>query len=174
VTREPIYLAGETRAARTYDPRAAEALQRAAGYRICTREEYERMRRPGGGRQALTELDYKQCKGCEWLKTRYGVLGCRHPRKPAQPNCPFDTRQQEPALAPCDYPAWRDPKRGRVYAVTCGISSGTVWMTAWITVSGSCPRYVTKYLPLRDTRDEAVADLRRYAQARGWEEVATP
>ena len=45
MTREPIYLIGQTGAARTCDPRAAEALQRAAGYRTCTHEEYEaRMR----------------------------------------------------------------------------------------------------------------------------------
>jgi hemolysin-activating ACP:hemolysin acyltransferase len=54
----------------------------------------------------------------------------------------------------------------RVLFVSDGISGGRTWFTAWRKPSGSSRRFITPHLPQRKTRDEAQADLDRFALAR--------
>lgn len=129
----------------------------------------------------------KSCKGCEWFRRpRYGRASCSNPnwrrmREDARQAmvggrtlCKHDTRKQSPMLTCGDHTPWRDPKTGRVYAVSCGFSGGRTWYTAHAQVRGGRPRFTSPALPVRQTREEALEDLRRYAQAKGWEEVGTP
>lgn len=48
---------------------------------------------------------------------------------------------------------------------------GTTWMTCYRKPNGSLRRVKTKFLPLRDSKEQAQADLDRYAEMRGMEEV---
>jgi len=57
----------------------------------------------------------------------------------------------------------------RILFVSDGISHGTTWMTVYQKPSGALKRVVSKFLPLRKTREEAQADLDRFAKARGLE-----
>lgn len=55
-------------------------------------------------------------------------------------------------------------KQGFLF-VSDGISNGRTWSTYYRTRTGSLRRL--KMMPLRQTREEAQADLDAYAQARG-------
>ena len=125
----------------------------------------------------------KACKGCEFYRTFYGQSACMHPtwarRSPAEMEgiqagtylCGYDTRRQHPTLTEHDHTPWRDPKTGRVYVVSCGFSKGRNWYTAHAQVRGGRPRFTSPALPVRYTREEALENLRRYAEAKGWGEV---
>jgi len=60
---------------------------------------------------------------------------------------------------------------GRMLMVSDGISGGQVWMTCYRKPSGGSKRLTSKHLPLRDTREEAQADLDARAAAMGWREI---
>ena len=65
---------------------------------------------------------------------------------------------------------YRD-KQGRVLYVSDGISRGEIWFTAYRKASGATKRLCVAALPIRDTRQEAQADLDRYAAERGMKDV---
>lgn len=69
--------------------------------------------------------------------------------------------------------AYYDRETGRKYFVSQGIGGGPgrPWFTLYENGTGSTHRLVTKALPLRDTREEAQADLDAYARKKGWKEV---
>lgn len=138
--------------------------------------------------------EHNACVGCEYWRGGYRArCVCPRLRRATQSQrealhagavpCSHDTRSKMPYLWPWERPAFRDPKTGRVYVVSSGISEGTTWMTAWAQVRTGerrhgeirtrRPRYKSPKLPLRATWEEAVEDLRRHAEARGWEEVET-
>lgn len=57
--------------------------------------------------------------------------------------------------------------QGRVLYVSPGLTNGSTWMTVYAKPNGSLKRVKSKWLPLRETREEAQADLDRYAEERG-------
>lgn len=61
--------------------------------------------------------------------------------------------------------------QGRVLYVSPALTNGTTWMTVYSKDNGSLKRVKSKWLPLRETREEAQADLGRYAEGRGLGEV---
>ena len=64
--------------------------------------------------------------------------------------------------------------QGKIIFVSCGISNGTTWMT--VSQKPGCDgthRVKSKFLPLRDSREKAQADLDRWARERGLGEVGT-
>lgn len=65
-------------------------------------------------------------------------------------------------------------ENGCLVFVSSGISKGASWMTVRQNGQGSgTHRIKSKALPLRETEEEAQADLDRYAKKKGWEEVRT-
>jgi len=64
---------------------------------------------------------------------------------------------------------------GTLFRVTSGISDGNVWMTVRIPVRshGSTHRVKSPRLPLRDTREEAQADLDSYAAEKKFRRIGT-
>lgn len=62
-------------------------------------------------------------------------------------------------------------KQGRVFFVSDGIGKGKSFGTFLRKPSGSLRRLVSVYLPMRDRRDQAEADLREYAKKNGFEDV---
>lgn len=61
--------------------------------------------------------------------------------------------------------------QNRVLFVSPGLTNGTTWMTCYQRPSGGLRRVKSKFLPLRQTREQAQADLDRWAKERGLEEV---
>lgn len=62
-------------------------------------------------------------------------------------------------------------KRGRVLFVSDGISRGRTWFTAYRLRTGGRQRFKSPVLPLRQTREEAQADLDAHARTHGLESV---
>jgi hypothetical protein len=64
----------------------------------------------------------------------------------------------------------RDTPDGRIELVyvSSGISGGEWWLTVYRALTGGTHRIKSKTLPLRDTRQEAQADLDAYAATKGW------
>lgn len=62
--------------------------------------------------------------------------------------------------------------QGKVLFVSPGLTNGTTWMTCYQKDNGALRRVKSKFLPLRDCREKAQADLDRWARERGLEEVA--
>lgn len=56
---------------------------------------------------------------------------------------------------------------GRVLYVSPALTNGTTWMTVHQKDNGSLKRVKSKWLPLRGTREQAQADLDRWAKERG-------
>lgn len=61
--------------------------------------------------------------------------------------------------------------QGRVLFVGCGLTNGTSWMTFYTKPNGSLRRVNSKFLPIRESREEAQRDLDKYAKERGLGEV---
>lgn len=60
---------------------------------------------------------------------------------------------------------------GRVLFVADGISGGKWWATYYRKPSGSLKRLASKFLPLRESRLAAEADLRLWADGAGCKEA---
>lgn len=60
----------------------------------------------------------------------------------------------------------------RVIFVSPGLTNGSNWMTCYQKPNGSLRRVKSKFLPLRDCREKAQADLDRWARGRGLEVVS--
>lgn len=60
---------------------------------------------------------------------------------------------------------------GRELFVTDGFSEGRTWFTAYKAPTGSTRRYKSPALPCRRTREEAQANLDKYAQVKGLQAV---
>ena len=58
---------------------------------------------------------------------------------------------------------------GKTVMVSQGI--GELWMTCRIKTSGSLQRVKSKFLPERDTEEEAQSDLDQYAKTMGWKKA---
>lgn len=56
--------------------------------------------------------------------------------------------------------------QGRILFVGSGISNGTSWMTLYQKSNGSLRRVKSKFLPIREMREQAQQDLDRYAEKR--------
>jgi hypothetical protein len=69
---------------------------------------------------------------------------------------------------------YRD-QQGRIVYVTCGIGSGDQyphWGSFRRKANGiSIQRVKTKFLPMRDTPEDAQADLDAYAARKGWQPI---
>lgn len=59
-----------------------------------------------------------------------------------------------------------------IVKVSAGISGGKFWMACRVKPSGALQRVKSKFLPVRNKREEAQADLDRYAEERGWPLIA--
>lgn len=55
---------------------------------------------------------------------------------------------------------------GKIVMVSQGI--GELWFTCRVKKSGSLQRIKSKFLPERDTEEEAQLDLDKYALMKGW------
>ncbi len=63
-------------------------------------------------------------------------------------------------------------ENGALVFVSCGISSGSVWMTVrQKTIRSGTHRIKSKALPTRATPADAQTDLDAYALKRGWDEA---
>ena len=60
---------------------------------------------------------------------------------------------------------------GRVLYVSPALTNGTTWMTVYSKENGSLKRVKSKWLPLRETREQAQGDLDKYAEERGMGEI---
>lgn len=60
-----------------------------------------------------------------------------------------------------------DTKSSRKYFIYDGISSGKSWGTFFRNEKGKLKRFKSILLPMRDTKEEAVKDLKNYAEKRG-------
>lgn len=58
------------------------------------------------------------------------------------------------------------------YLISDGMSMGTVWMTCVRRPSGSLRRIKSKYLPLRESKDEAEQDLLFWLWERAFHDLA--
>ena len=59
-------------------------------------------------------------------------------------------------------------EEANIVKVSDGISGGKFWMTCRVKPSGALQRVKSKFLPIRNKREEAQADLDVYAEERGW------
>lgn len=66
--------------------------------------------------------------------------------------------------------AYRD-HQGRILFVHCGISGGRTWGTYYRRSSNALRRFVSPALRLRETREQAQADLDAYAKKMGLTKV---
>ena len=57
--------------------------------------------------------------------------------------------------------------QGRVLYISPALTNGSTWMTVYSKENGSLRRVKSKWLPLRETREQAQEDLDRYAEERG-------
>lgn len=57
--------------------------------------------------------------------------------------------------------------QGRTLFVSPALTNGSTWMTVYAKPNGSLKRVKSKWLPLRETREEAQRDLDRFAEERG-------
>jgi len=69
--------------------------------------------------------------------------------------------------------SYRDMK-SRIIFVSDGISDGRHWGTFHRKPSGALARIKSKFLPMRDIREDAQADLDRYAIARKYPIIKSP
>jgi hypothetical protein len=66
---------------------------------------------------------------------------------------------------------WQDRNGMRIF-VSTGLTGGALWMSVRRDPrTGGTRRIKAPGLPLRDTKDEAEADLQIYAAEQSWEEV---
>jgi hypothetical protein len=56
---------------------------------------------------------------------------------------------------------------GRVLFVSDGLARGKYWFTAWRTPRGGTRRYKSPALPVRESKEQAEADLAAYAEKMG-------
>lgn len=61
-----------------------------------------------------------------------------------------------------------DPKSQKKYFICDGISMGKSWGTFFRNDKGKLKRFKSILLPMRDTKEEAVKDLKDYAEKRGF------
>lgn len=79
-----------------------------------------------------------------------------------------------PGMSKPDRPKCYRDFMGRILFVGCGLTNGSSWMTFYTKPSGSLRRVNSKFLPIRETREEAQRDLDKYAAERGLEAVPVP